>query len=81
MKQPSSLSSAHQVIKISRSERWSVHRRLTELDISSVCLPDGSLSVEINHPLSLIQLRSVLQQISASRHSLLLWLEQCWQQS
>lgn len=80
MKQLSS-SSTHQLIKISRSERWSVHHRLTELEIPSVCLSDGSLSVEISHPLSLIQLRSVLQQVSASRHTLLKWLEQCWQQS
>jgi hypothetical protein len=81
MKQLNSSSSSHQVIRISRSERWSVHQRLTELEISSTCLPDGSLSVEINHPLSLIQLRSVLQQSSASRYMLLRWLEQCWQQS
>ncbi|MBF2050046.1 MAG: hypothetical protein IGS54_22210 [Elainella sp. C42_A2020_010] len=64
---------------ISRSDRWQVHQRLEELEIASTCLRDGSLKVEIRSPLTIIQLRSVLQQFTASRQQLVDWLEQCWQ--
>lgn len=68
-----------QQIAISRSDRWQVHQRLEELEIASTCLRDGSLKVEIRSPLTVIQLRSVLQQFTASRQQLVDWLEQCWQ--
>jgi hypothetical protein len=68
-----------QLITISRSDRWQVHQRLKELEISSTCLRDGSLQVEIHSPLTVLQLRSVLLQLTAPRSQLVDWLEHCWQ--
>jgi hypothetical protein len=71
--------STSQLITISRSDRWQVHQRLRELEISSTCLRDGGLEVEIYSPLTVFQLRSVLLQFTAPRQQLADWLEQCWQ--
>lgn len=68
-----------QVLTISRCDRWQAYQRLQELDIPCQCLPDGRLGVEINHPIALWQIRSVVQQLTASRTELIAWLEQCWQ--
>jgi hypothetical protein len=65
-------------LAIARHDRWQVHQRLTDLNIASTCLLDGRLNVEICSPLALIQLHSVLFQLTASRQSLVDWLEQCW---
>lgn len=67
-----------QVPTISRGDRWLAYQRLQELNIPCQCRPDGRLGVEINHPIDLLQLRSVVQQITASRAELINWLEQCW---
>ncbi|MFM7424770.1 MAG: Asr1405/Asl0597 family protein [Elainella sp.] len=69
------------MLPISRSERWQVHQRLIELDIRSCCLQGGGLAVEVANPVALIQLRSLLLQLTAPRQQLLGWLEHCWQLS
>lgn len=69
---------AGQVVSICRSDRWYVHHRLQELDIPCSCPEDGSLRVEINGAIAALQLRSVIQQLTASRQQLIAGLEQCW---
>ncbi len=70
--------SSSQLVSITRSDRWQVHQRLTELGIPSSCLSDGSFQVDLHSPLALIQLRSVLFQLTGARQQLVDWLEQCW---
>lgn len=76
----SRLSGFSQTLSIARSDRWQVCHRLTELDIVATCSKNGSLAVEIHHPIDLLQVRSVLQQLSASRQQLVDLLERCWHQ-
>lgn len=78
MNSPSAESLITQVLTISRSDRWLAYHRLQEVGVPCACQPDGSLTVEIMTPLNLVQLRSVIQQITASRTSLVNWLEHCW---
>lgn len=79
MEQHNFSSSANQTLRISRSDRWQVSQRLSELGISSTCLQDGTLEVEVDSPVTVIQVRSVLTQFTAPRAQLLDWLERCWQ--
>lgn len=72
--QPTSLS-----ITVSRSERWQICSRLSELDISSNCRQDGGLDVDIHSPTALIQLYSILRLLMAPRQQLIDQLEQCWE--
>jgi hypothetical protein len=74
-------SSSGQLISVPRSDRWLAHQRLQELGISCACLRDGSFQVEIHNPVEAVQLRSVVLQLTAPRHQLLSWLNQCWQLS
>ena len=67
------------VLTIPRSDRWQVSQRLQELHISTHCLPNGQLRIEIHHPIDILQLRSVIQQHTAARADLINWVERCWQ--
>lgn len=67
------------VLTIARSDRWQVHQRLQDLHIPCTCAADGTLHVEIHHPLDIVQLRSVVHQLTAPRAHLFTWLERCWQ--
>lgn len=67
------------VLTISRCDRWQACQRLQELHVVCHCAANGRLQVEINHPVDILQLRSVIQQLTASRSDLLHFLEQCWQ--
>ncbi|MGB5631746.1 MAG: Asr1405/Asl0597 family protein [Waterburya sp.] len=67
-----------QVAKIQRSDRWSVHRRLQELNIPCWCPEDGALWIEIDSCINAILLRSTIQQFVSSRLELTNWLERCW---
>jgi hypothetical protein len=66
------------ISKINRSDRWSVYRRLQELQISCWCREDGTLWVEINNCINAVLLRSIIQQFVSSRSELTDWLERCW---
>ena len=68
----------HPVAKIHRGDRWSVFRRLKELNISCCCREDGMLWVEIDNGLDAILLRSIVQQFVSNRSELIDWLERCW---
>ncbi len=77
---PSRLQSSFvQVSNISRCDRWQAHQRLQDLDISCQCSTTGQLEVEINGLVTALQVRSVVQQFTASRPELIDWLERCWQ--
>ena len=67
-----------QVAKIHRSDRWSVHRRLQELNIPCWCTEDGALWVEIDSCIHAILLRSTIQQFINTRSESIAWLERCW---
>lgn len=78
MEAVSSLPLTIPVLTISRCDRWQACQRLQELEIPCDCRADGHLHVEINRPIVLLQLRSVIQQLTASRSELIDWLERCW---
>ena len=67
-----------QVDKIDRCDRWSVYRRLQELNIPCWCPEDGTLWVEIDRCIHAILLRSTIQQFVSTRAELADWLERCW---
>ncbi len=67
-----------QVTYISRSDRWSLSRRLQELMIPSYCAEDGSLWVEITSSDQAILLRSTVYHLVSSRQELIDWLERCF---
>jgi hypothetical protein len=67
-----------QSVTVCRSDRWLIYHRLQELKIPCWCLEDGSLCVEINTSTNALLVRSVVQQIVASRQELVTWLERCW---
>lgn len=66
------------VVTVARSDRWQAHYRLQELGIACTCSENGQLQVEVNGPIAVAQLWSVLQQLTRSRKQLSSWLEQCW---
>ncbi|BCX12704.1 MAG: hypothetical protein KatS3mg067_1642 [Thermosynechococcus sp.] len=67
------------VIAVQWQLRWPIYQRLTELEVPCECLPYQPLTVEVNSPLVALQVWSVVRQFSASRDTLVDWLEQCWQ--
>jgi hypothetical protein len=69
---------AGHILTISRCDRWQAHQRLEELELHCWCAEDGTLCVEISSVLAGIQVRSVIQQLTASRQELIAWLERCW---
>ncbi len=60
-------------------DRWSIHRRLQELNIPANCPSDGTLRVDVNYPLALLLVRSVILKFSLPRQESVDWLERCWQ--
>ncbi|MFS8923961.1 hypothetical protein NW863_05720 [Synechococcus sp. B60.1] len=66
-------------LQIPLGERWRIGRRLVELGIPAVCTGDGHLQVQVDTPLALLQVRSVIRQYTARRRELLDSLETCWQ--
>lgn len=67
-----------QINSINRWERWSVYRRLQELDIPCWCPQDGTLWIEIDSCINAILLRSTIQQFRNTRSDSIAWLERCW---
>lgn len=66
-------------LQIPLGERWRIGRRLVELGIPAVCTGEGHLQVQVDTPLTLVQVRSVIRQYTARRRELLDSLEICWQ--
>ncbi len=67
------------VATISRCDRWQAYQRLQELDVPCHCAASGGLEVEVYSVLTILQLRSVVRQLTSSRQELIDWLEHCWQ--
>lgn len=68
-----------QIIQIARCDRWQLHQRLQELGIQCGHTETGQLWVEVNDPIAMLQIRSVVRQLTSSRQELAYWLESCWQ--
>ena len=66
------------IVEINCPDRWTVYRRLLELDIPCTCAPYQPLKVEVTNPAIAIQLWSVLRGVTQSSSQLILWLERCW---
>lgn len=67
-----------QVVPVHRVDRWSIYRRLKELNIPCACPTDGTLRVEVNHPIALVLVQSAVRQFTAPRGVTVDWLERCW---
>ncbi|MBF2014797.1 MAG: hypothetical protein IGS23_06225 [Rivularia sp. T60_A2020_040] len=76
---PPSSNILYQTVQIPRYQRWQIYHRLQELNIPCSCLSDGTLQVQVNNTIAAILLRSIVIQFTASRPSLINWLERCWQ--
>ncbi|MEL6553167.1 MAG: Asr1405/Asl0597 family protein [Cyanobacteria bacterium J06621_11] len=59
-------------------DRWQVYHRLQSLEIDCTCGGFRPLQVDIKTPTELLQLRSVVQHVSASRTDLVAQLNRCW---
>ena len=70
-----------QLVTISPVERWTVYRRLQELDIHCHCAASQPLQADISTPLAALQLWSVVWSLQASRPALIAHLQSCWQRS
>ncbi|MGP1371799.1 MAG: Asr1405/Asl0597 family protein [Almyronema sp.] len=68
-----------QVVSVHRGDRWSIYRRLQELNIPCACPADGTLRVEVNHAAALVLVHSTVRQFTAPRQEGVDWLERCWQ--
>ncbi|KAM3096316.1 Asr1405/Asl0597 family protein [Phormidesmis sp. 146-35] len=67
-----------QILQISRGDRWIAHYRLQELSITCTLTSDGFLRVDVNNLTDILQVRSVIQQLTAPRQTLTQWLDRCW---
>lgn len=67
-----------QVVKVSRTDRWQVYRRLQELEIPCQCQTNQELTVEISNIATAVQVWSVVRQLNAERQDLIEILEECW---
>ena len=52
-----------QVVAVQRCDRWSIYRRLQELNIPCACPADGTLRVEVNDATALVLARSTIRQL------------------
>jgi hypothetical protein len=70
-----------ETINVARQDRWQVYQRLQELDISCSCTSEQPLQTHIHSPAEVLQVWSVIQQITAPRQELVFWLKRCWKAS
>ena len=67
------------ILSVKWAYRWSVFRRLKELNIDCQCSTNEPLLVHLDSLTTLMQVRSVLSQFSASRQDLIDQLDRSWQ--
>ncbi|MEL6249873.1 MAG: Asr1405/Asl0597 family protein [Cyanobacteria bacterium J06648_16] len=67
------------MLQIDCFDRWQVYFRLCELGIRCTCQSYQPLQVEVTTPQSVVQIQSVLAQVTQSRLELACWLDTCWQ--
>ncbi|KPQ33492.1 MAG: hypothetical protein HLUCCA11_18370 [Phormidesmis priestleyi Ana] len=68
-----------QVVSVARVDRWSINFRLKELNIPCTCPADGTLRVDVNHPIALLLVNSVVRRFTGPREDSVDWLERCWE--
>ena len=78
---PEHPSEIHQIIERGRAEKWQIYHRLQELQINCQCAGDCPLKVQCHTVQDVIQLWSVVKQISSSRQQSIDWLQLCWEKS
>ncbi|MGB3404956.1 MAG: Asr1405/Asl0597 family protein [Microcoleaceae cyanobacterium] len=71
---------AGEIVQVNWIDRWSVYKRLQELEIPCCCGAQQPLRANINNCRDAFQLISVIKQLTASRQELIHNLERCWQQ-
>ena len=75
------VSESSETINVARQDRWQVYQRLQELDIACSCTLEQPLQTQIHSPADVLQVWSVIQQITAPRQELVSWLKRCWKVS
>lgn len=70
--------STQKVLQVNPALRWQVYQRLQELDISCECLCYQPLYVKYTNTTEVIQIWSVVRQMTASRSELIGFLNNCW---
>ncbi|MDZ7956766.1 MAG: hypothetical protein RMY34_02465 [Aulosira sp. DedQUE10] len=78
MKSFSSEVESKHILEVNWADRWQVYQRLQELDVPCLCESNQPLQVEINSPLAIVQLWSVMRQFSVSRQDIISSLEKSW---
>ncbi|MEM9540911.1 MAG: Asr1405/Asl0597 family protein [Cyanobacteria bacterium P01_E01_bin.42] len=68
-----------EVLAIEKTDRWSIYRRLQELDIPCNCNIEKPLEAQIATPTAALQLWSIARYYRSSREQLLDFLDDCWQ--
>jgi hypothetical protein len=66
------------ILQIARSDRWTAYHRLQDLSIACSQTADGYLRVDAANFTEVLQVRSVIRQLTASRQTLTHWLDRCW---
>ncbi len=67
------------VLTVHCEDRWQVYHRLQELGINAQCKSFQPLQANINTPTEVLQLWSVIRQVSTPRHVLAAVLHKSWQ--
>jgi hypothetical protein len=78
-REPQLEQSATILIQIDRVDRWDVYYRLQQLSIPCWCQQGQPLEVQAYSAIAVIQIWSVIKQITASRQERLAWIKRCWQ--
>jgi hypothetical protein len=70
-----------QILPSDWMQRWEVYHRLQSLGIACECQVNQPLRVEVETPLDVLQVWSLVRQVRASRQELIECLHRCWQLS
>jgi hypothetical protein len=67
------------VIELSMVDhRWIIYRRLEQMAIPCWCSLGQPLRVQVDSGLAVLQLWSIIRQVTASRGEHIDWLQRCW---
>ncbi|MGF1497189.1 MAG: Asr1405/Asl0597 family protein [Elainellaceae cyanobacterium] len=72
------IESPQQWLEVNCAPSWEIYWRLQELEIPCSRKPYQPLWVQIDTPLSALQMWSVCQSIAQPKSALTDWLERCW---
>ena len=72
-------SSSTHTVAIDGANKWEMYHRLQALQIPCQCFIHKPLQVELNSPIAVIHLWSIVQRLTASRAQLVERLNLCWQ--